>query len=269
MPTIVPRHSLTILFFLSIGGVLVLGGLFGGNFFLPANFFWGLSATFSAMGVAVLARKIDLAGTLIGGLIACSLFLGGGFPAMGLLLTFFVLGSWVSHWKKAQKITLGLAQENEGMRSARHAIANGGVAAVCGLLAWLFPAQAEIWLFALAASLASATGDTFSSELGNLLGRRYWDVLSFQPGKRGADGVISLEGTLAGLGGSILLAILASSQLASVWQVLGVALIGLGGNLMDSLLGATLQRRGWLSNDQVNYASTFFAALLAVLLAAW
>jgi uncharacterized protein (TIGR00297 family) len=265
MASPVSHRSLTVLFGLSLGGVLVLGGLSEGNFFLPANFFWGLSATFSAMGLALLSRKIDLAGTLIGGLIAFSLFLGGGFPAMGLLLAFFVLGSWASHWKKAQKITLGLAQENEGMRSARHAIANAGTAAVCGLLAWLFPAQSEIWLFALAASLASATGDTFSSELGNLLGRRYWDLLSFQPGKRGADGVISLEGTLAGLGGSTVIALLAASQLGSAWQILGVALIGLAGNLMDSLLGATLQRRTWLSNDQVNYASTLFAALIAAL----
>ena len=30
----------------------------------------------------------------------------------------------------------------------------------------------------------------------------------------------------------------------------------------DSLLGATVERRGWLGNDLVNFASTVFAAML-------
>jgi uncharacterized membrane protein len=33
--------------------------------------------------------------------------------------------------------------------------------------------------------------------------------------------------------------------------------------LIDSLLGATLQRRGWLSNQAVNLFSTLAAAALA------
>jgi uncharacterized membrane protein len=38
------------------------------------------------------------------------------------------------------------------------------------------------------------------------------------------------------------------------------------GLLFDSVLGATLERRGWLGNDWVNFASTAFAALLAYML---
>jgi uncharacterized membrane protein len=42
---------------------------------------------------------------------------------------------------------------------------------------------------------------------------------------------------------------------------------GAFGMLFDSLLGATLERRGWLTNNAVNLLSTAFAVLLASLLA--
>ena len=38
---------------------------------------------------------------------------------------------------------------------------------------------------------------------------------------------------------------------------------GFVGMLADSLLGATIQRRGWLSNEAVNFVSTLAAATLA------
>jgi uncharacterized membrane protein len=45
---------------------------------------------------------------------------------------------------------------------------------------------------------------------------------------------------------------------------------GVFGLLFDSLLGATLERRGWLNNDAVNFLSTAGAASFALgLLAAF
>ena len=44
-----------------------------------------------------------------------------------------------------------------------------------------------------------------------------------------------------------------------------IALVaGVGGLFFDSLLGATVERRGWIGNDLVNFSSTVFAALVAV-----
>jgi uncharacterized membrane protein len=41
---------------------------------------------------------------------------------------------------------------------------------------------------------------------------------------------------------------------------------GTAGMLIDSFLGGTLQRRGWLSNQTVNLFSTLAAAILASLI---
>ncbi len=77
-------------------------------------------------------------------------------------------------------------------------LANGGVAALAGLPAWLYPQQAGLWQLAAAASLASASADALSSELGSIYGRSFYNILTFKKDKCGLDGVISLEGTLWG-----------------------------------------------------------------------
>jgi len=149
-----------------------------------------------------------------------------------------------------------------GRRSAVNVLANGGAGAILGFLAWQMPGGGFL-VVPMAATLASATSDTLSSELGNLYGSRYLHILSFRPGERGADGVVSPEGSLAGVAGSGLIALLFLALYGSQPGAGIVFLAGLAGNLSDSLLGASLQRRGYLDNHGVNFASTLAAAVLA------
>jgi len=228
---------------------------------LPANWLVGLVLVLLLTFASILSKKIDVPGGLMGMLLATCIFLGGGLMGLSLLFAFFLVGSFASHWKAREKEKMGLAQENKGRRSVRHAVSNAGAAACCGLLAWSFPENALLFQGMLAASLASACADTCSSELGNVYGRKFINVLHFKPEPRGLDGVISLEGTLLGAAASFLIAAIALMWGLDLKLALLVAAGGIFGNYIDSVLGATLQRSGAMTNDTVNLANTVFGAL--------
>ena len=206
---------------------------------------------------------IDLIGGASGIFIAWGIYVGGGWPMLALLFTFFALGSLATRWKITRKGKAGLAEPKRGKRSAVNAFSNAGVAALTGFLAWWSGSDAPVLEIMMAGSLASATSDTLSSELGNLYGSRYVDVLTLRSGERGKDGVISPEGTLAGLLGSASAAWVFFLTNSDTAGFLIVTFAGILGNISDSIFGATLQRRGILNNHGVNLVSTLLAALLA------
>jgi uncharacterized protein (TIGR00297 family) len=197
------------------------------------------------------------------------------------LALFFFLGTAATAWKKNEKRAIKGNAAHQSTRNTGQVIANGGVAAILGILACRYPLHNHLYSGMLAASLASATGDTLSSELGMIYGRNHVNILTGKPDQRGADGVISLEGLLIGLLGSATIgitwlafkshigpaalpsAIGPSATQAAIRTAAIITLAGLLGNLADSLLGATLERKGLLSNDVVNFCNTGIAALCA------
>ncbi|RZK22556.1 MAG: DUF92 domain-containing protein [Hymenobacter sp.] len=221
------------------------------------------------MAYSVRAGKLTAPAAWMGGGLGLLIYLGAGWVGLALLALFFGLGTAASAWKAADKRRLGLAEANKGRRTASQVVANAGVASLLSLWAWWQPAHAPLCRLLLAASFAAATADTLASELGNVYGRRYVNILTLRPDQRGLDGVISAEGTLLGLAGTALVAsvyCLVYGWLPACWLLL---VAGTVGNLSDSLLGATLERRGYLPNDAVNFLNTLIGALTAAGLYAW
>lgn len=213
--------------------------------------------------VSIYLKKVTISGGVSGAMISFFILYNNwiNFVLFGL---FFVLGSLATKWRFEEKQQLGVSQENEGVRTWVNATANGGIPAFFSLLALLFPNYPSL-TWAATAAIAAALSDTLSSELGNVYGKRYYDILNFQKGKRGADGVVSLEGTLFGLFGSFLVALIFGIVTTEYTAILPITLAGFAGNLCDSYLGATLQRKGWINNHVVNFLNTTFAAFLVVL----
>jgi uncharacterized protein (TIGR00297 family) len=232
----------------------------------PVGFQWAAMAILLLGAAAFASRRMDGPGTFLGCLLATAIWLGAGWPALSALATFFLLGSLASHWGRASKQSWGLAQERNGRRSLRHALANGGAPAAAALVAVLFPlwqgpCRAAVW-----AALACALADTTASELGTLWGRRFVHVFSLRPAPRGQDGAISMAGTLAGTLAATTLAGLALAWGMSPMAAARLILLGAFGSWLDSALGALGQRRGWLTGDSVNFLSCAATALIA---AAW
>lgn len=242
-------------------------------------------------------KKLTPMAALTGVIIGWATYIGDGCRGLAELALFFLLGTAATAWKKTEKLAIKGNAAHQPTRNTGQVIANGGVAAILGILAFLYPLHKDLYSLMLAASLSSATGDTLSSELGMLYGRNHINILTGKPDEKGADGVISLEGLLIGLIGSAIIAAVwlalknltghataqttigptaastaaigpTAAPAAAIRSTAIITLAGLLGNLADSLLGATAERKGRLSNDAVNFCNTAIAALCAAALTA-
>ncbi|MBI4867633.1 MAG: DUF92 domain-containing protein [Candidatus Wallbacteria bacterium] len=231
---------------------------------------WGPAlATNAALVVgSVATRTLDLSGAVAAFGIGVAVLAAAGWGGYTLLLGFFVLGSLATRMGRDTKASLGIAQSNQGARSARNALANGAVPAFMAVMSAVDPDRAPLFLAAFASSLAAATFDTVSSEVGEWLCGRTYRILSFEPCAPGQDGGVSLEGTLAGLAAAALISVLAvACSLVRLRELPLVLLAASLGATVDSLLGDGLERTGWLDNEAVNFACTYAAAMAAFVLA--
>lgn len=215
---------------------------------------------------SVRSKKLTLPAAVTGVILGALIYAGGGFMGFTLLAVFFITGTAATSWKKHDKLLIKGSAAHEPTRHAGQVLANAGVAAILGALAWL--THTPLLLLMMAAAMSSAMADTLSSELGMVYGRRCYHILTFKPDERGLDGVISIEGLLIGIAGSALMAILYLLFIPGRPRAAFIILAaGTFGNLADSILGALFERRGSLNNDLVNFLNTLLAATFAGVLA--
>lgn len=227
--------------------------------------FWFIYAgIIAAAWLAWSLRAVTIAGALTGMLVTATLFYTTGNTGLLLLAVFFVSGTLVTRYRGDEKRRKGFADADKPARTATQVLANSGAALLCALGLLLFPQQHDLWLLGMAAAFSSATADTWSSELGVVWGKNIYRPFSKSAAHAGDNGVISVEGTLAGVSGSALIALVFHLLHFPAYGLLITA--GLLGNLADTWLGEWQENKGQLDNDAVNFMSTLMAAVLAIVL---
>jgi len=215
---------------------------------------------------SVKTGKLTLPAGICAFWVGLGIYRGAGGTGLALLAAFFILATLATAHKKKRKAQLEGQKKHPEKRKPGQVFANGGIAALLGLLAFIFPAQKDVLCLMLASALSSATADTLASELGMVYGRNAFNILSFKREAQGLDGVVSIEGTLLGMAGSVVIALIYSATNGFNSYTGIIILAGTVGNLADSFLGASLERRHYLNNDLVNVLNTLIAALVALLI---
>jgi uncharacterized protein (TIGR00297 family) len=214
---------------------------------------------------------------------------GTGWNGGGVLAAFFVSSNLVS--RGAPQPT-GLDPKGE-RRDHRQVLANGGVAAAAALLGFRDPPLA-LWL--LTAALAAAAADTWATALGARSRVPPRLILGGALVPPGTSGGVTLLGSAGGAMGALLVAAVGTVTTGMAGLLPMALLVGFGGMLLDSVLGAAFQGRfycpgcgersewrthrcgrptihqgglKWMDNDVVNFSAGLAAALAAWVLWRW
>lgn len=227
---------------------------------LPAIIFAVLLAVISWFSLN--KRKLTPGGVAVAIAISIVIFLAAGLPGIFFLGTFFILGIGATAYNRKKHFNSEPEQ-----RDALQVIANAGVPALLSVLAMIIPDYKAILLLMTASAFASAIADTVSSELGVVYGNKCYNILTLQKDIKGENGVISMEGTLLGLAASMVMAMVYSLTVDDdPISFLAIIIAGTLGNLSDSFLGATLERRNIIGNNAVNFLNTLIAAAIGGML---
>lgn len=213
-------------------------------------------------GIGVLAHRRHLltASGALGAVATGTTIVAGGGWAWGVALVyFFVSSSAASSIAPRRKARVAADKFAKGsQRDLAQALANGGAASAAALLhATPWGRRHEPFLLgAFAGALATATADTWATEIGTLSRQPPRLVTSWRRVAPGTSGGVTALGLAASAAGALTLgSVLAAGQAllrgregggAVSWRELGAtvgaaAIGGLMGSLADSALGATLQ----------------------------
>ncbi len=198
-------------------------------------------------------KLLDIWGTLAADMLGLLALASSGIRAFASLIALYVFALLATKIGRAHR-------PRHETRGVANIIGNGGPAAIC-ILAGNIPA----FFGALSAALA----DTFSSEIGMTSWGKPVMITTLREVEKGTDGAVSLRGFGASILGAGAMAFVNYALFGPSLEMFALlCFAGVFGSIIDSLLGATLQRRGVLGNNSVNFIASGAGALLVLALGA-
>lgn len=229
------------------------------------------------------------AGAMLLGSIVFSI---GGIYWVIPMATFFILSSILSKVGKLKNTILSTVVEKGGQRDLLQVYANGGISLLMAI-ACHYTGNDLFYLMFLG-SLAAATADTWGTEIGILSNKQPRHILTFAKVPAGTSGGVTVLGTSGFFMGAGVLTLSGILPITSLTLKLFaiVAISGIFGALIDSIIGASIQAQyqcpfcqktteklvhcgkyqttlisgiRWINNDTVNLICTASGAALVSL----
>ena len=205
--------------------------------------------------VTYLRKALDLFGSIFMIIMGIIIIFTAGANWLMLIFIFLILGLISTKYKHQYKKDIGVY---EGTRSLKNVISNG-------IVPFVMAAFGNYGGFI--GSIATATADTLASEVGVVEQPRL--ITTFKKVPPGTDGGISVVGTAAGIIGAGIIGV--SAYILGIFPdplvTLKVSIIaGTVGCFVDSILGAVLERRNYISNEYVNLIATITGAALGIIM---
>lgn len=198
------------------------------------------------------SKSLTPSGILASLIVGVVTLLLGGWDCFIVLLVFLLLGVVFTKYKHVEKAPGTLAQEKGGVRTWVNVFANGGPAVIPLILEYLY--GMELFTVFFLSAVCSAASDTLSTEIGLLSKSKPRLITDLRKRvERGVSGGVTLLGTLAGLLGSLAIALVPLMTIMAgvtgiflnfkdyTRLVIASSSAGFLGMLIDSFLGATVQ----------------------------
>jgi uncharacterized protein (TIGR00297 family) len=247
-------------------------------------------------GLARERRMLSASGQWAGFLLGL-LSAAAGWAWAALLVAFFASSTALTRWRDEERVrrterTVPIGSE----RTAYQVMANGGTFVLLAFLAQ--PDGDARWATGALGALATASADSWSTEVGTLFGGTPRSIWTARPLPVGMSGGVTFAGLVAGLAGATFIAGLGAALLPfpPAHVAIASAAAGITGGIVDSLVGGALQskrycdrcqewterrvhpcghrtkhRAGfyWMTNDLVNLVATGTGAGMAMLILTW
>lgn len=244
--------------------------------------------------LALAAGALTTSGAVAAAIVGALCIVAGWRWAALLILYFVVTVAFSRLGADAKARRTGGVVAKAGRRDAIQVLANGGVFALAAFLSVRVGDDvAPLFAAAAVGALAASAADTLATEIGTFVGGVPRSIIGWRAVPPGTSGGVSTAGSLAMLGGALLVALVAFGMSLTA-HAIAAMLGGIAGALADSLLGARLQERrhcprcnlaterrvhdcgtatepaggvAWLDNDLVNLCATLAGAVVAAALA--
>lgn len=235
----------------------------------------GVVLTVALAAAAVVAGALTRTAGIIAAAFGIVVVVIGGFPFLALLVLFVVASVLATRYGFEEKKRRSVQEGTAGERGVSNVLAHIVIPTALVLSAWLVPSVLPVRSVTTlyTAALAFGAADTFASEFGVLAGAAR-SILTLRPVVAGTNGGVSALGeawafvgavSTAGIGAGLFYAF--RTPVVSLVALLGIgAAAGFIGCQIDSVLGETLENRGYLTKGSTNFVAMLLSVVVAMAL---